>query len=452
MRVTMINEHRSRLVAVAMALALCATPVAAQAEESTDAAVTEPEAIVQTNDETAEDDNSTVGDTVEIEPMEQGTSAPEDASKSAVTAEGDDAVPAVEPAADGSAAKDEAIGQEPASEDVEPATDDASLTDAIWTSEDADSTEPAVEPTTGWVKEGLTWRYLDDAGAAKTGWFDWEGHWYLFDGSGQMLTGWQEVSGARYYLYASGVLAQGDWVTGTDQSTYLGDSGAPASGLTETPRGTYYLNNGVGDGSQRQRLIENKIYDVASNGYATTKGGLHILDGSLYRTTADGTVQPSVTGSSNAALDSIITKIILEQTGIGSDAGKKAYDYVRLKFGYVHMNTWPSEDWQSWSPGYAIEMYNNGQGNCYRYASLVTWTLRALGYDCKVRVGWVPAYSGKSPHGWCEVTLADGSKRVVDCSLASNHAYPKINGYMVTYKGARFAYYDYNNVKISTYA
>lgn len=257
MRVTMINEHRSRLVAVAMALVLCATPVAAQAEESTDAAVTEPEAIVQTNDETAEDDNSTVGDTVEIEPMEQGTSAPEDASKSAVTAEGDDAVPAVEPAADGSAAKDEAIGQEPASEDVEPATDDASLTDAIWTSEDADATEPAVEPTTGWVKEGLTWRYLDGAGAAKTGWFDWEGHWYLFDGSGQMLTGWQEVSGVRYYLYASGVLAQGDWTTGTDQSTYLGDSGAPASGLTETPRGTYYLNNGVGDGSQRQRLIEN---------------------------------------------------------------------------------------------------------------------------------------------------------------------------------------------------
>lgn len=245
-----------------------------------------------------------------------------------------------------------------------------------------------------------------------------------------MLTGWQEVSGVRYYLYASGVLAQGDWVAGTDQPTYLADSGAPASGLTETPRGTYYLNNGRGDGSQRLRIINSK----------------------LYRFESSGAVASSLTGTGNTQLDQIVEKIILTKTGIGSDAGRKAYDYVRLNFGYAHMNTWPSEDWESWSPGYAVEMYNNGRGNCYRYASLVTWTLRALGYDCKVRVGWVPAYRGKSPHGWCEVTLANGTKRVVDCSLASNHAYPKTNSYMVTYKGARFAYYDYNDVKISTYA
>ena len=400
-------------------------PVAALADEAADAVSSQPEAAVQAVTEAEQGDKDVAAPAEEA--AAEGETPSEEDGKDAVAPTNAEATTEAGAAAD----KPEDKGEVSATAKETPAGETVA-TDG----EDGDEDVESTEPTVGWVKDGLTWQYLDDAGAAKTGWFDWEGHWYLFDANGQMLTGWQEVSGVRYYLYASGVLAQGDWVAGTGQPTYLGDSGAPASGLTETPRGTYYLNDGLGDGSQRLRIINSKLYRFESSGAAAS----------------------SLTGTGNTQLDQIVEKIILTKTGIGSDAAEKAYDYVRQNYSYAHMDTWPAQEtWETWSQDYAIHMYTAGSGNCYRYACLLTWILRTLGYDAIVRVGWVPGYGGKIPHGWCEVTLANGAKRVVDCSMARNDMWPQMDWYMNTYKRtgsdpAHIIYYDYNNVEIATYA
>ena len=57
---------------------------------------------------------------------------------------------------------------------------------------------------TGWVKEGIRWRYYENGAPVQS---DWRliatttgRHWYWFDSSGYMATGWQEIEGKQYYL------------------------------------------------------------------------------------------------------------------------------------------------------------------------------------------------------------------------------------------------------------
>lgn len=137
------------------------------------------------------------------------------------------------------------------------------------------------------------------------------------------------------------------------------------------------------------------------------------------------------------AVDDITDSIIANVTGSGPQALYNAYEYVAT-YNYYSGNTYPQGDWLNWSLAYAQEMYYNGGGNCYRYASLLCWIARALGYDAVTVSGLVPWTGGElTAHGWVEVRL-NGQTLVLDSDL---HKFVQRDFFLVSYADAPIQYY-----------
>ena len=142
--------------------------------------------------------------------------------------------------------------------------------------------------------------------------------------------------------------------------------------------------------------------------------------------------------SGDPSLDGILNSIVVYHTGEGSDALWRAYKYISGSFGYRQQNTWPGGSWTAWSKDYAKELYNVGSGNCYRFASLMCWTARRLGYDASVVCGEVLCDDrGWVPHGWCEVHQG-GQSYVVDTEMHRYINYREF--FMTTYDDAAVYY------------
>lgn len=142
--------------------------------------------------------------------------------------------------------------------------------------------------------------------------------------------------------------------------------------------------------------------------------------------------------STDAELNNIVRTIINSKTGTGSNALRNAFNYV-ASLKYKKGSVYPSGSWQSWSVPFAKEMYYNGRGNCYRFASLFCWIARGLGYDAKTIAGQCPETGGgRTAHGWVEITI-NGTAYICDPDMAN--AYPSRNWYMVTYANAPINYY-----------
>ena len=145
------------------------------------------------------------------------------------------------------------------------------------------------------------------------------------------------------------------------------------------------------------------------------------------------TKQYSLTG--NSQLDRILANVLGTHTTL-----KSAFDYVAYNFSYrsgnKHWSGWSLSD--STSQSYAIEMYNYGSGNCYRFASLFAWLARGLGYtNVVVRTGWVVGYSApQAPHGWATVNG-------YVCDPDMQHEASSRNWYWQTYASAPTAYYSW---------
>ena len=150
--------------------------------------------------------------------------------------------------------------------------------------------------------------------------------------------------------------------------------------------------------------------------------------------------------SGDPELDAMIGQFI-GQTGTGYEGLRRAYDIIS-SYLYSQGNRWPGPNWEEWSIPYAKEMYLNHTGNCYRYASLMCWTARRLGYDAKVVPGWIPGrVNPRCDHGWVEVFL-DGQIYVIDAEMNGNDGYPEYNWFMIKYADAFLRYYDLNDNRI----
>ena len=136
-----------------------------------------------------------------------------------------------------------------------------------------------------------------------------------------------------------------------------------------------------------------------------------------------------VRSSGDVALDRMVKEIIA-RCGTGYSGLKNAYVYVSRNFTYRHGNSYPGGNWTSWSKSYAKEMYTNRSGNCYRYASLMTWVARGLGYSAQAVSGELKGWTRWVAHGWTTVTL-NGGVYVIDCEMA--YEYPQIDNFMHTY-------------------
>lgn len=120
--------------------------------------------------------------------------------------------------------------------------------------------------------------------------------------------------------------------------------------------------------------------------------------------------------SGDRDLDEMLDAAIGDGIGEGEGALRNAYEYVASRFTYLKQEGDPQGDWRDWSVEYAKEMYRNGEGNCYRSASLMCWLARRLGYDASVVVGTVPTEHGPGAHAWVEV-VQNGETYLIDATF-----------------------------------
>ena len=178
------------------------------------------------------------------------------------------------------------------------------------------------------------------------------------------------------------------------------------------------------------------------------------LDPNLFLTlNGNNAIIGAYTGSSNQQWRLVPTKrsvtgdldldCILAETwdkigpGDGSESlFRRANEYVAT-FHYIGGNLYPKGSWMDWSPWYAKEMVRNNGGNCYRYASLLCWLGRSIGYDCRVISGHIPLRDSMAAHGWVEVYL-DGETYI--CDPESDYARPFLDWFMMTYENAHLEY------------
>ncbi len=142
--------------------------------------------------------------------------------------------------------------------------------------------------------------------------------------------------------------------------------------------------------------------------------------------------------SGDVKLDVMLDAFVKQKCGTnGEKSLRKAYQIIS-RYPYRVENVEPKGSWQKWSVPFAKDMYSNRSGNCYRYASLMCWVARRLGYDAKTVAGYVYTSSHvPEPHGWCEVNV-NGKAYVIDPDMM--HFHGERNWYMVTYAKAPIEY------------
>ena len=178
------------------------------------------------------------------------------------------------------------------------------------------------------------------------------------------------------------------------------------------------------------------LWAVTFDCYELTGSGMciaHVYDDAGFVKGASFSVSSSEVAniSGNGTLDRYLREIYANH---GTDL-YSLFNYV-ANYPYYSGSKYPTGEW---SIPFAIEMYQNGGGNCYRYAALFCWLARGLGYDANVVAGSVPSYSGyNNPHGWVEIHQ-NGVTYVCDPDL--KHENPGYNWYMVTYDNAPTWYY-----------
>lgn len=145
--------------------------------------------------------------------------------------------------------------------------------------------------------------------------------------------------------------------------------------------------------------------------------------------------------SGNYELDRYLTQTLNKIGKNDPNALKKAYDFT-AEFGFKMYGRTPAPNDapSTWTTSCALEMYQNGEGNCYRYASVFYWLATALGYDCKPVIGRIRSSNNDySVHSWVEV-YKDGQTFVCDPDLQP--FYPSKNFFMCTYNTCPVYMYD----------
>lgn len=176
-------------------------------------------------------------------------------------------------------------------------------------------------------------------------------------------------------------------------------------------------------------LGDQDFYGREDQGYLV-RGNYRASNGRLYHGDNDGVLGiPKVSG--NEELDYILFDIISRK---GTDLGT-LFNYVAFEYSYISGSKYPSGNW---SIPFAIEMYNNGGGNCYRFASLFAWLAEAVGYQSRAVAGELLYRNGTTgAHGWVELYI-DGATYVCDPQLQNRMPYR--NFYMITYGNAPITY------------
>lgn len=212
--------------------------------------------------------------------------------------------------------------------------------------------------------------------------------------------------------------------TGNLISSYISDNpyyknGTKYSGDVKVNGTTYHLKDGK-----------------TANGYLRESGKLrYYKDGKLVSGTVVGTSSEGYyyAGSDGICCESEDMKLavnFLMKTCKGSslkERFKYGYLYIAHQFDYERRYTSPdSKDDLS---EYAVDMFTNHSGDCYRYAVCVAYIARLAGYRSCVAVGTENASGGD--HGWTEVKV-NGTWLICDAeSEIPSFGYDDYSRYMI---------------------
>jgi hypothetical protein len=269
------------------------------------------------------------------------------------------------------------------------------------------------------------------------------------------VKGGSRASGANVQLYTKNNTGAQKWnlTLGSDGYYTIANAASKlaldiAKGLDA--EGTNVQQWGVnGTAAQKWKLVptgdgwfylqaQNGTYLAAANGGIANGANVFVsattaLSNKTQKYAFTATIYSNYSG--NANLDQKLQWIINNKTGTSGDVLWKSFDYASHSFRYISGSLYPTGDW---SVPFAIEMVDQGGGNCYRFAALFCWLARAYGYDARVVSGSVPSLSsGWAPHGWVEI-YKDGQVYVCDPDM--ENAYPGRGWYMTTYSQAPITY------------
>jgi glucan-binding YG repeat protein len=299
---------------------------------------------------------------------------------------------------------------------------------------------------TGWQKlayEGEDephWRYFSSSGAATKGWEYWDRSWFYLDPAKDcdMLEGLHKIDGAWYCFKGNG---SGRMLTGWQKLAYEGEdephwryfssSGAAARGWVYWDRSWFYL-----DSADDYKMVTGwrELGWSGGTSWFCFRGG---NSGRMITGWADYEGTPRFLDDKGTWRGEAFDQKIREISGKISTSGDVLYNSFKYvaSFGYRNGSTYPSGHWV---PGYALEMYERGSGNCYRFAALFCMLALANGYDAQVVSGYVPSLSsGWAPHAWVEIRY-HGTIYVCDPDFA--HEMPGYRWYWITYSQAPVTY------------
>ncbi len=271
-----------------------------------------------------------------------------------------------------------------------------------------------VTPGVTVAKNGNGWWYIDETGMvdfnANTVAKNANGWWYILDGKVQFgFTGLANYKNANgwWYIVDGKVDFNHNGVDKNKNGWWYVTGGKVQFGYTsvanyKNANGWWYIKEGKVDFSANTVAKNN-------NGWWYVNNGKVLFDDALtYAAQFVGT--NTTTGQSNSSKLSTCYRVLWS-----------TYPYQR----YYGDN--PSASVMS---QYAIDMFKNKKGNCYRYAASFACVAKVLGYNSRVGCGMISSVSGgMTPHGWTEV-YNNGQWLICDPDMQMS--YPNTNVYMIT--------------------
>ncbi len=189
------------------------------------------------------------------------------------------------------------------------------------------------------------------------------------------------LDGKIYCLTSSGTLVINDWANIGGDFFYFGPDGA---------------------------MVTNMIVD----GFTVGADGRAIIPAAPVEPVVEAPVEQVVAApvmNTDSLLAQTCLNIINSVTNPAMTQDQKlsaVYAYVVKNHKYNRTYETPSGNWTG---QYALELFTNGYGNCYRFACGFAYLAKALGYETKVITGNVhAARGGVTPHSWVEIFYNGG--------------------------------------------
>lgn len=202
-------------------------------------------------------------------------------------------------------------------------------------------------------------------------------------------------------------------VSSVSSEVYTVQASVISNGWKKVGNNKYYYINGVK--AKGWKKIKGKYYYFSSKGVLQTNKivgskakGYYYVDKTGVRVT---------TSQIKSAVAFVIKNSSSKQTN-----GQRLKSCYKALCKYPYQRIYGDKPSANKIASYASYMFNNKQGNCYRYASALAYIARVLGFESRVAVGGVTArtYGALSPHGWCEVKIGSVWK-MCDCSMQRAH-------------------------------